>query len=483
MKFLLDTNIFIKLEPGCQDDLESLSKEARELVKRIRENRDEIFLHPKSRDDIKRDTNEERRSLRLKDFEKFPILDNTDIPAEFKNRIKTIGCNPNDHVDNHLLAAVYRNAVHFLVTEDQGLHKKARDIGIEEKVCSITDALDMLRRLDIPVSVNRPAIEKVKCYTVDVSGPLFNTLKLDYKEFGDWFKKKCLEGRDCFVIHIDKVLAGICIFTEKSKGPNESTKRLKICTFKIAESARGEYLGELLLRATLDHAYALNCQDVYLTAFPENERVCLFFKNFGFEKLEGENKRGECVFQKRLLPPTEPVENDPWAYHLHYGPKFRHPDSQAFAIPIQPHYHSLLFPELDQSTLFEGRSPYGNGILKAYLCKSNLKDIPRGSQLFFYRSQDRKSMQAIGVVEKIFRSCNPECVAAFVGKRTVYERDAINKICDKEILCILFRQANSLSEDISLKRLIKEEVIQSAPQSITKITDGGLKWIMQQQIK
>jgi len=483
MKFLFDTNVLIQLEPVSKDDMEPLSPEARELLRRISAEGHEFFLHPKILKDIKRDNNIERRQLRLAAFEKYPVLEEMGLPSNFSG-IFSAPSKANDDVDNHLLAAICKNAVHVLVTEDQGIHRKARTLGIEENVLQVADALDMLRRLKRPVPTNRPAIEKVKCYKIDVGDPLFDSLRSDYAGFDSWFREKCQRAhRDCFAVKQNQALAGICVLKEESDVLSMDGKILKICTFKIGEHASGFRFGELLLRAALDYAYSQDCRWVYVTVFPKHESFCLFLQNFGFRDCEVKTDLGECVMRKQLIPPSDISDSACWEYHVLYGPKYRHPDSSGFIVPIQPHFHDLLFPDLDsQGNFLAGSNVYGNGMLKAYLCRSNIKEIPKGSQLFFYRSQDQKSIQAIGVVEKTLRSSDPESLAAFVGKRTVYEMETIVEMCKRQVLAILFRQANSFASEIRSRDLRANGVFVRSPESIQGVKNGGLKWMLKQPV-
>lgn len=57
--------------------------------------------------------------------------------------------NEHDYVDNIILYSVYKNEVSFLLTEDKGIHKKAFNLGIDDRVLSIDDALKNLKILSI----------------------------------------------------------------------------------------------------------------------------------------------------------------------------------------------------------------------------------------------------------------------------------------------------------------------------------------------
>ena len=204
-----------------------------------------------------------------------------------------------------------------------------------------------------------------------------------------------------------------------------------------------------------------------------------FFQKFGFFiDPECITDSDELVLKKDLKPSLIVPDLSPLGYHIKYGPRYVHPESNGFIIPIQPIYHDMLFPELSQQhTLFEGHFVYGNGILKAYLCHSKSKMLTPGSQIFFYRSQGWQSVQAIGVVERVVFSNDSDEIASFVGKRTVYSSRAIEDMSNKRVQAILFRQAISFRDEITLDTLKENGVVKGPPQSVANIDKGGLEWL------
>lgn len=481
MKILIDTNVFIPLEPSSVDDIECLSPDAAHLFQVIQQEGHVIFLHPKSRVDIARDQNTDRRRLRLLAFDKYPQLACAEPYQDFWNRISRADANSNDDVDNYLLFSVFNNAVDFLVTEDRGIHRKARRLGIDSRVSRIFDATRMIERL-VASETPYPAVEKKKAYELNLADPFFNSLRNDYDGFNAWFENTCQRGhRDCFVIELADKLSGICVFKSEDSGEHGLTGRvLKACTFKVADHARGLRFGELLLKALLFHAYADNIDWVYVTAFPANEPVCVFFDGNGFTELQDQTTPlGEAVFAKKITPSEGDLCLLPHEYHLQFGPKFIHPAAKPFLVPIQPHYHDMLFPELTrQLGLFETHQPFGNGITKAYLCHSSTTHLNSGDLLFFYRSIEAQSIQAIGVVDEWIRTDDSAAIAAFVGKRTVYSQVDIEAMCHKPLLAILFRQANGFFEPITKRSLENSGVFSHAPQSICSLSKENNAWLL-----
>ncbi len=467
-------------------DIEELSPSAAQLLRLIQENGHQVFLHPKSLVDIGKDKNTERQQLRRLAFEKYPHLEGTATPfIDFTMIVGEAESDSNSDVDNHLLFSVHCNAVDFLVSEDRGVHKKGRQLGIENKVFRITDAIRMLEQLmTTHIDVVFPSIEMVKAFSIDLKDPIFESLREGYSEFNEWFVKCRTDHRDCFVISGEKGLDALCVLKDESSGEyGMPGKILKVCTFKVGAHASGYRYGELMLKAVLSHAYNNGYDWAYVTAYEENERICVFLDTFGFSDEENfKTGLGENVFKRKLHPEDADFGLSPLSFHIRFGPKYISGECASYIIPIQPQYHRLLFPELERQTdFFVERNPFGNSILKAYLCHSNTKKIEPGSLLFFYRSDDSKVVQSIGVVEKCIRSADSSEIVKFVGKRTVYSYQAIDRMCSKEVLAILFRQANGYEISISRKLLENSGVFARPPQSISSISKEGHTWLLSQK--
>ncbi len=70
----------------------------------------------------------------------------------------------------------------------------------------------------------------------------------------------------------------------------------------------------------------------------------------------------------------------------------------------------------------------------------------------------------------------PVEIARFVGMRTVYTLPQISDLCRSEALAILFRYVRHIVP-ISLKDLIANGAIKSAPQQITRVKPEADEWI------
>lgn len=260
-------------------------------------------------------------------------------------------------------------------------------------------------------------------------------------------------------------------------------KTLKVCIFKISETHAGFRYGELLLREILHYAEENGFGFLFVEVFPRHERLIAFLNDFGFADLQANTCRGEMRLGKRFVFADEELATlDALEFNKRFGPTaMKWNNTPAFVVPIKPKYHDLLFPEATHQTqFFEGRMPCGNALRKAYLCNANCREIQAGAVLCFYRSEDIRGITVLGVAEETLVSKSANAIARFVGKRTVYPLQEIERLCEQEVLAILFRQARVLFSPILLDKLMRNHIIAAAPQSITKMKLSARKWIQTQ---
>lgn len=492
MNILIDTNIFIPLELTSVSDFEPETHTINELYRKTKEINYHVFLLDMQKKDIENDKNADRKSIRLLAFEKYELLKNvktTEIVSKFFPNVPE---NSHDFIDIALLNALCANAVSILVTNDEGIHKKAKKIGKEDLVYYLADALDFINNQlpkKLKVDISHPIIKSEKCYNIDINDSFFDSLRADYNgiKFNNWFKEKCQNGhRDCLVINDNNKLVGLCIYKFEAPCYEMAGTILKICTFKLAVS--GNKKGELLLHKLFDYSYSSNVDWIYVTAYEKNY-ICQFFENFGFERYSKvKEDTGELIFRKRMKPNIKDYESfSPLEFDIKFGPRYFNDKQDAFLVPIIASYHDMLFPDsIKQDSLFPEfnyANSFSNAIRKAYLCKSNSTLIKEGSILFFYKSHDVGTIETCGIVERIERLQNTDEIVSVTGRRTVYRRGEIEKMCadKKDVLVLLFRQAESFLNEIKLSDLQKEKLVNCVPQSITKLTEEAKKWILQQR--
>ena len=134
-----------------------------------------------------------------------------------------------------------------------------------------------------------------------------------------------------------------------------------------------------------------------------------------------------------------------------------------------------------QRDLFPGATPFGNAIRKAYLCRTSCRGVLPGSPLFFYQSRDPRCVAVSGVAEETLVSCDPDEIARYVGKRTVYRFSEIQQMCQgRDVLAILFREVRVLRPGVKLDDLVSNGVVTAAPQSVWQLSKEGIEWLRSQ---
>ncbi|MEN0059625.1 MAG: GNAT family N-acetyltransferase, partial [Bdellovibrio sp.] len=247
--FLLDTNIFIQLEEV--DGSGEIRKSFSEFSALSLKHKIQIQFHPLTKSEIERDKNESRRRQMLSRLTKYPVLENPpsanmpDIESLF-GRIKRA----NDVNDSQLLFAIHRRCVNYLISEDDGLHQRARHGQVHERVLTVKAAINLIKRLLEPESVKLPHVRDEFLYNINLKDPIFDSLREGYKGFDDWYNTASAEQRKAWIVELDGKLAGVCIYKKEmvEEFSGLGVPNLKLCTFKVDEFARGGKLGELLLK-------------------------------------------------------------------------------------------------------------------------------------------------------------------------------------------------------------------------------------------
>ena len=105
---------------------------------------DLVFVHPASKDELLGGKNADRVRQRLAELSKFDMLEETPVSTYLRDEFGPVIPNSNNERDLRILAALYANAVNFLVSDDIGLRRRAKRIGIGDRVLTLADAVAML---------------------------------------------------------------------------------------------------------------------------------------------------------------------------------------------------------------------------------------------------------------------------------------------------------------------------------------------------
>lgn len=481
LRFLLDTNILIPL----QDSYQVLESNLANFIRLANIGGHQLLYHPATIADFERDTDAQRRSRNLQRIRQYPVLES---PAACPWNNGETGAN--DACDNEILYALECDAVHALVTEDRGIHAKAKARGLNERVYTIQTAEDWLRRLHEPRKFDLPNIQVAPLHslTPQLSTPFFDSLREGYRGFDEWFRDKAKENRMAWIYRDEnEVIAAICIYVIQSNevindaGEHLAGTALKLCTFKVGDGVRGRKIGELFLKAAFRYASDNGCENLFIHANAErHDYLIRLLQEFGFE--EQGSYVGDLVLVKShpVAPPSEP-QIPPLEYVRRYFPHFRQDSSiQKFLIPIQPHFHETLFPDYQpiQPRLFGASNNIGNAIKLAYLCHAQTKSIHVGDLVLFYRTMDEKSITSVGVVDRFEVLDDAAQIASLVSRRTVYSIDQIDDMAKRPTKVILFRLVKHLHKPVKYSRLQHEHIVSGPIQSIRKITDESFSKIL-----
>lgn len=453
----------------------------------------QVFVHRASFDDIGRDDDKTRRENSISKLKKYAAVEKSDrdlvkLTAEF-GQINS----PNDETDCQILSAIADGAADVLVTEDTELHRRAARFKLQDKVFRVRQLADYLSALNSVPETTVKFIVKKTCYQLDKNDPIFNSLRSDYQGFDNWWVKSCSLHRQCWIVRDENDnIAGLVVFNDESETSGDglfpSSRVLKLCTFKVSEPHRGGRLGEQLLKQSIWHAVSAKYDVAYLTVFEKQTSLIDLLKLYGF--VEHSNKNGELVFAKML---NATVENeDQYAWHLMNYPKLHNSPIASAIIPIKPEFHKRLLPEASPfkagTTLdmFEGTWSSKNmddhipatAIRKVYVCKSQTKNMERGTRLYFYVTKNSEleasqSLSAIGILEDYKIAGSLEELIRSTAKRSVYRIDELEKIyrADGPTKILNFIIVGTCSPSLKLIELGALGILKGAPQSIVTISN------------
>lgn len=157
--YLIDTNVIIGLE-----DNHTVQPAFAALLSVAAKYKVDVIVHEVARDDIQRDKDLSRRGISLSKLEKFQLLKKVRglERSELETRFGSLP-RPNDVVDATLLDSIERGAADFLVTEDRGLHERARRASPElgRRVLFVADAVQLLKTTFEPIEAPVRYVEEL----------------------------------------------------------------------------------------------------------------------------------------------------------------------------------------------------------------------------------------------------------------------------------------------------------------------------------
>lgn len=466
MKILIDTNILIQLE-----DNKVIEKEFSKFYSLAISNSCKILYHPDAiPKDIGRDKDVVRKSVILSKLGKYEKLNNFTKPTkEFLEKVKNDKIN--DKIDNRQIFQLYKEYVDLFVTQDKGIHSKAKIFNLNEKVLNITDALSLLESKYIIEIPQHPILTEnsIRYLEPYFDTEFFDSLRMDYgsENFEKWLNKCVKEDRKCYSLIVENRLQALLIYNiekvENHRMNDIYEDVLKICTLKVSDDAFGIKLGELFLNKMFVYCIVNQIGYLYLTVYQKQIELITLLETFGFDKFPFTNSQGleeirmiKCLDRNKIVLKENNIKKHPFYCD--------NSSINKFVIPIRPEYYGTLFKDgkLRQPTLFDSAPDsineiQGNTIIKAYISNSRIQNFKQGNLLFFYSSITNQVIEPIGILETANQVDNFEELWKIVKKKTVYSQQQLKEMLEEKgkLHVITFRLITYMEKKIQLEKIKK----------------------------
>ena len=288
MKALLDTNIIIHREAN-----KIVSQDIGILYRWLDRGKYTKCVHSATIEEIKKNPKKETVDLFLVKLNSYEVVE---IPSPLQEEVKVVterfDKTENDKIDSILLNEVFVERVNILITEDKKIHKKAFELGIQDKVFSIDSFLEKTFA-EHPELINYKVlnVQKLKFGKINLNDTFFDSLKEDYDGFDKWFVKKYDEEAYITINSNNGMLLSFLYLKVEDENENYSNitpslppkRRLKVGTFKVISN--GFRLGERFIKIIFDNALKNHVQEIYVTIYnkrPEQHRLIELLEQWGF---------------------------------------------------------------------------------------------------------------------------------------------------------------------------------------------------------
>ena len=491
MKALLDTNIIIHREAN-----KIVSQDIGILYRWLDRGQYTKCIHSATIEEVKKNPNKETVDLILVKLESYEVID---IPSPLQDEVKKVSdqldTTDNDKVDTVLLNEVFIGRVDILITEDKKIHKKALELGIQDKVFTIDSFLEKTFA-EHPELVNYKVlnVQKLKFGKIDLNDTFFDSLKEDYVGFDKWFIKKYDEEAYITINSNNGMLLSFLYLKVEDENENYSNinplflpkRRLKIGTFKVISN--GFRLGERFVKIIFDNALKNHVQEIYVTIYdkrPEQRRLIDLLEQWGFV-LWGTKGEGELVYVRDFSPKFD-IENLKACFpYISKG-------KNAYIVPIYPEYHTELLPDSILNTEspeeFIEDFPHRNCINKVYVSRAMEPYPGVGDILVFYRTGGyyKSVVTTIGEVLEVKTDFLDENdFILYCRKKSVYPEQALREMwrySTRKPFVVNFLYTYSFPHRINMKELIDLKVltgINDAPRGFKPITKEQFEIILKE---
>lgn len=342
------------------------------------------------------------------------------------------------------------------------------------------------------------AVEKTLFGHIDVNDCFFDSFRLAYNGFNQWFMRKCDEEAYICKNDAGSILGFLYIKTE---GPDENysdifppfepKRRLKVGTFKVEST--GFRLGERFIKIIFDNAIQRNVDEIYITMFTDREELSALydlvtrwgFSRYGIKQSDGKEETVLTKPMKKYFSELSCRENFP---NIRFS-------CNKFILPIFPQYHTTLLPDSklnnENEVDFLGREPHRYALQKVYISWASDNGAKPGDLILFYRTGPDGSnkkytsvISTVGMVDEIISDIKSEReLLHFCQNRSVFSTDDLKQFWAKHrynLKILKFVFVKSLTKRLTLGYLWDRDIVPApgGPRSFTRITDDQFRMIL-----
>ena len=412
--------------------------------------------------------------------------------------LRALDTTENSRNDTSLLSEVFAGRVDILITEDRGIHGKARVLGIATRVFTIDDFLEKItaEHPDL-IDYRVLAVRKELFGNVNLNDPFFDSFRRDYVDFNRWFNRKADEAVYVSKAESGELIAFLYVKLEEPLEPYSDIeprfwpcRRLKIGTFKV--TMNGYKLGERFLKIIFDNAIVQNVEEIYVTIFnrdAEQERLIGLLTDWGFRRhgIKRSSSGEELVLVRDFRPRVD--VNSPATTFPYMSRRQR-----KFIVAIYPTYHTELLTDSILRTEapedFEDNRANRNALRKVYISRSIRSDMVSGDIIVFYRTASGGAayytsvVTTLGVVENVIKDIRSEAdFIALCRKRSVFSDDKLrehwNYRPQNRPFVVNFLFTHSFPRRPNLKSLKENDIIQEAPRGFDEISDEAFRRLIE----
>lgn len=228
---------------------------------------------------------------------------------------------------------------------------------------------------------------------IDLADPFFDSLKADYVEFSEWYRRKADAGERAYVFYSDgHVLDGFLYLKAEDEAVTDTTpplppaRRIKIGTFKI--NAHGTRLGERFMKKIFDHAVDAGADQLYVTIFDQHFALIQLFLSYGFARVSNKTTHNgtEGLYLREIR-------------NFYNGPMLSYPlvnlnGTQPYLLALYPEWHTRLLPDSilnNEDLRIVQDISHTNSIHKVYLgAIPGMSGLRAGDPLVIYRTSDNR---------------------------------------------------------------------------------------------